>query len=64
MAGAGMDNPSKISRRSISRRVLMNQVKRYDEIYPYLPEDCLLQPETTPNDWKDMMEMASAEAWN
>ncbi len=64
MAGAGMDNPSKISRRSISRRVLMNQVKRYDEIYPYLPEACLLQPETTPNDWKDMMEMASAEAWN
>jgi glutamate synthase domain-containing protein 2 len=64
MAGAGLDHPSKINRRSISRRVLMNQVKRYDEIYPYLPENCLLQAETIPNDWKDAMGMASAESWN
>jgi hypothetical protein len=42
----------------------MNQVKRYDEIYPYMPENCLLQAETIPNDWKDAMGMASAERWN
>lgn len=61
MAGAGLDHPSKISRRSISRRVFMNQVRRYDEIYARVPEGCLLQPETTPNDWKDIVGMASAE---
>jgi glutamate synthase domain-containing protein 2 len=61
MAGAGLDSPSKIDRRSISRRVLMNQVKTYLEIYPYLHEGALLSPDTTPEDWKDMVAMAAPE---
>jgi glutamate synthase domain-containing protein 2 len=64
MAGAGLDSTSKISRRAISRRVLMNQVRRYDEIYPYLPEGCLLKAETTPDDWRDLVAMARAESFN
>jgi glutamate synthase domain-containing protein 2 len=63
LAGAGLDTPGKINRRCISRRVLMNQVKRYDEIYPYLADGCLLQAATTPEDWKEMMELAHAEVW-
>ena len=61
LAGAGFNHPSKIDRKSISRRVLMNQVKRYDEIYPYLQEGALLQAETTPDDWKDIVSMANPE---
>jgi len=64
LAGAGIDNPSKINRRSISRRVLMNQVKRYDEIYPYLVEGCLLQNATTPEDWRELVGMAQAESFD
>jgi glutamate synthase domain-containing protein 2 len=63
MAGAGIDHPSKIGRASISRRVFMNQVKRYDEIYPELVQGCLLLPETTPSDWKDLLLMASSDTF-
>lgn len=64
MAGAGLDSPSKINRRSISRRVLMNQVKRYDEIYPYLAEGCLLQETSTPEDWRELVAIARAESFD
>lgn len=63
MAGAGIDEPSKINRRCISRRVFMNQVRRYDEIYPYIAEGCLLQEATTPEDWKEMTAMADPKRW-
>jgi hypothetical protein len=41
----------------------MNQVKRYDEIYPELVQGCLLLPETTPSDWKDLLLMASSDTF-
>ncbi len=63
MAGAGIAEPSKINRRSISRRVFMDQVKRYDEIYPYLAEGCLLQDATTPDDWLELVSMAQAQSF-
>jgi hypothetical protein len=58
MAGAGLDAPGKINRSSISRRVFMNQVKRYDEIYPYLEPGCLLSELTAPEDWRELLAMA------
>jgi glutamate synthase domain-containing protein 2 len=64
MAGAGIDHPSKINRRSISRRILMNQVKRYDEIYPYLTDGVLLSGNTLPEDWQELMSMSSADSFN
>jgi glutamate synthase domain-containing protein 2 len=64
MAGAGISEASKINRRCISRRVLMNQVKGYEEIYPYLETGCLLNIATTPEDWKDVVEMASSESFS
>lgn len=64
MAGAGMDSPSKINRGSISRRVFMNQVKRYDEIYPTLQPGCLLQESTTPETWRDLLAMAQATSFS
>jgi glutamate synthase domain-containing protein 2 len=63
MAGAGINHPSKINRRCISRRVLMNQVKGYEEIYPYLAVGCLLNEATTPEDWKDVVKMAGADTF-
>jgi hypothetical protein len=42
----------------------MNQVKRYDEIYPYLVEGCLLQNATTPEDWRELVGMAQAESFD
>lgn len=63
LAGAGFDAPSKITRKSITRRVFMNQVKRYDEIYPYIPEGCLLQAATIPDDWKELIAMAQPDSF-
>jgi hypothetical protein len=64
MAGAGINHPSKINRRSISRRILMNQVKRYDKIYPYLTDGLLLSGNILPEDWQELMSMSSADSFN
>lgn len=37
MAAAGLENPAQLNRSLIYRRVWMHEVKRYDEIYPYVP---------------------------
>lgn len=63
LAGAGFDSPDKITRRSLSRRVTMNMIKRYDEIYPYLAEGCLLQDSSTPEDWKELVAMARTDSF-
>lgn len=55
LAAAGLDSPQKISRVYINRRISMLETRRYDEIYPYLPEGCLLEESTVPvsfhTDW-------------
>jgi glutamate synthase domain-containing protein 2 len=63
LAGAGLDSPSKITRRHISRRVLMNSVKRYDEIYPLIAKGSLLQKDNFEDEYADLMAMSSAETF-
>lgn len=63
MAGAGIDNPSKINRRAISRRVFMNSIKRYDEIYPYIDTASLLQKDIYPEEYQDLIQGTSAESF-
>jgi glutamate synthase domain-containing protein 2 len=60
MAGAGLDSPSKINRRMMSRRVFMNTVKRYDQIYPYIAEGCLWGKEI-PNEYEELMAGSTSE---
>lgn len=64
MAGAGISAPAQIDRRSISRRVFMNQVRGYDEIYPYISSGALLSSNTIPDDWKDIVAMASPDTFS
>ena len=63
MAAAGISNPDEINRVHVSRRISQNEVKRLDEIYPYIPEGCLLQEESTPDDWKQIMSMGDANSF-
>jgi glutamate synthase domain-containing protein 2 len=37
MAAAGIDNPRKLNRHQITRRVFMNEVRTFEEIYPSIP---------------------------
>ncbi len=64
MAAAGISHPDQINRVHISRRVSQSVVKRFDEIYPYIPEGCLLTPESVPDDWKQIMAMGDASSFS
>ncbi len=63
MAAAGIKEPAQITRHHLHRRVFMNLVKRYDEIYPYVPQGSLLDPETWPLEYVELMKHASAESF-
>ena len=48
MAAAGLSNPEQITRDHVYRRISMIDYKQYSEIFPYIPEGCLLLEETVP----------------
>jgi glutamate synthase domain-containing protein 2 len=59
MAASGIDNPEKLNRHQISRRVFMNEVLTLEEIYPSIPVGSLLS-DSIPERYK--MPFASAAA--
>lgn len=63
MAAAGIDDPDKINRTDVVRRISMNRAERYDRIFPYLSPGCLLNEETIPENWKSDVLEASAESF-
>jgi glutamate synthase domain-containing protein 2 len=63
IGASGIDHPDKLNRTHVYRRVFMNLVKTYEEIYPTLPNGCLLDGGDTPFDYEDYMKRASAESF-
>ena len=63
LGATGLDRPDKINRTHVYRRVLMNQVKTYAEIFPILADGCLLNETDLPIDYADYMKRASAESF-
>ena len=63
MGAMGIDNPEKINRTHVYRRVFMNMVKTYEDIYPSIPDGCLLADGDIPFDYESYMKKASAEAF-
>jgi glutamate synthase domain-containing protein 2 len=63
MGASGIDNPEKINRTHVYRRVFMNMVKTYAEIYPAVPEGSLLEGGDIPFDYDEYMKRASADAF-
>lgn len=63
MGAAGISHPDKINRTHVYRRVFMNLVKTYEEIYPTLPNGCLLEGGDIPYDYDEYMKRASAESF-
>ncbi len=60
---SGLDHPEKINRSHVYRRVFMNMVKTYEEIYPPVPDGCLLEGGDAPIEFESYMNKASAEAF-
>jgi glutamate synthase domain-containing protein 2 len=60
MAASGIDSPAKLNRHQISRRVFMNEVKTFEEIYPSVPVGSMLT-NAVPERYRHSFESASAE---
>ncbi len=54
IAAAGLDDPDQIERHHINKRLGINKVAKYSDMYPELEEGCLLHSETIPEDFKDL----------
>ncbi|MFM8832964.1 MAG: hypothetical protein ACKOEV_04935 [Cytophagales bacterium] len=63
IGAAGIDHPYKINRTNVYRRVLMNLAKTYEEIYPAIPNGCLLEGGDVPFDYEDYNKKASVESF-
>ena len=63
MAAAGIDDPDRINRYHVNRRNTQHSSNRYDQLFPYLTEGCLLRPGTIPDDWQADVAMATAESF-
>ncbi len=63
MGASGLDSPEKINRSHVYRRVFMNLVKTYAEIYPPVPNGCLLDGGDIPFDYDEYMKRASSEVF-
>ena len=59
IAAAGIDNPRKLNRHQISRRVFMDEVKTLEEIYPSIAEGSMR--DVVPDRYKKSFEAASSE---
>ncbi|MBL7728984.1 MAG: FMN-binding glutamate synthase family protein, partial [Dinghuibacter sp.] len=62
IGAAGISHPSQITRSHIYRRVFMNEVRTFEDIFPSVKTGAFLRGEFTER-YKQDFEMASAGSW-
>lgn len=60
---AGLESSDKINRSHVYRRVFMNMVKTYEEIYPPVPEGSLLDQADAPIEFDHYLRQAKADSF-
>ena len=63
LAAAGLQHVEELRPHHIHRRVEGTVVRRYDELYPPIPEGCLLTDDCVPEDWGNDWAAAKAQHW-
>jgi glutamate synthase domain-containing protein 2 len=61
LAAAGLNSVDKIERRHVNRRIDLNNIVRYDQLFPPVETGCLLKPHTIPDSFKMVMEEPEAK---
>ena len=62
IGAAGLDHYKQLTRSHIYRRVFMNEVRTFEDIFPSLEPGCLVNG-NIPEKYKQDIEAASAERW-
>lgn len=63
MGAAGIDHIDKINRYQVYQRVDQHLTRSYAQLYPYIPEGCLLNAESIPRKWKQYMSQADPNSF-
>jgi glutamate synthase domain-containing protein 2 len=63
LAAAGLEKLEDLGPQHIHHRVGGTVVKHYDEMYPSIPEGCLLDQNTIPEHWQASWSRAAADHW-
>lgn len=63
LAAAGLEHLDEVNRSHVTQRIDQHTSKTYLELYPYIPEGCLLDLDSIPNDWKKLMAMADPKSF-
>lgn len=61
LGAAGLEHPSQIGRNHINRRITLDKIKRYDQIYPYVERNSLRNEIGVPERLIDYLAASSAE---
>jgi glutamate synthase domain-containing protein 2 len=63
LGAAGLERPEQIRRSMINRRISMQRVMRYDELFPYMKQGALLNEKAIPSPWKIYMDEANPNSF-
>ena len=63
LTAAGMKHYDQITRAHVHRRIATNLTKRFDQIYPYIPEGSMLNADGLPRKYSQAWHSATAESF-